>query len=138
MDLNEWIKVFSFFFQLVEFLDFLDVFIIGEIDVRIEVVLFYFIFNKNIERWNKECFIIVFLFIFLYIGLEMSSFCNQENVYIVFYLDYSLFDEFIEFVKFIKLGCIYFIVCGEIRGLFGFSIFDRVNIFVFEFYFCNK
>lgn len=138
VDLNEWIKVPSSFFQLAELLDLPDVFITGETDARIEVVPFYSISNKNIERWNKECPTIALLPTSLYTGLEMSPFCNQENVYIVPYSDHSSFDELIEFVKFIKPGCIYPIVCGETRGPFGSSISDRANISVFEPYLCNK
>lgn len=138
VDLNEWIKVPPSFFQLAELLDLPDVFITGETDARIEVVPFYSISNKNIERWNKECPTIALLPTSLYTGLEMSPFCNQENVYIVPYSDHSSFDELIEFVKFIKPGCIYPIVCGETRGPFGSSISDRANISVFEPYLCNK
>lgn len=138
VDLNEWIKVPSSFFQLAELLDLPDVFITGETDARIEVVPFYSISNKNIERWNKECPTIALLPTSLYTGLEMSPFCNQENVYIVPYSDHSSFDELIEFVKFIKPGCIYPIVCGETRGPFGSSISDRADISVFEPYLCNK
>lgn len=138
VDLNEWIKVPSSFFQLAELLDLPDVFITGETDARIEVVPFYSISNKNIERWNKECPTIALLPTSLYTGLEMSPFCNQENVYIVPYSDHSSFDELIEFVKLIKPGCIYPIVCGETRGPFGSSISDRANISVFEPYLCNK
>lgn len=138
VDLNEWIKVPPSFFQLAELLDLPDVFITGETDARIEVVPFYSISNKNIERWNKECPTIALLPTSLYTGLEMSPFCNQENVYIVPYSDHSSFDELIEFVKLIKPGCIYPIVCGETRGPFGSSISDRANISVFEPYLCNK
>lgn len=138
VDLNEWIKVPSSFFQLAELLDLPDVFITGETDARIEVVPFYSISNKNIERWNKECPTIALLPTSLYTGLEMSPFCNQENVYIVPYSDHSSFDELIEFVKFIKPGCIYPIVCAETRGPFGSSISDRADISVFEPYLCNK
>lgn len=138
VDLNEWIKVPSSFFQLAELLDLPDVFITGETDARIEVVPFYSISNKNIERWNKECPTIALLPTSLYTGLEMSPFCNQENVYIVPYSDHSSFDELIEFVKLIKPGCIYPIVCGETRGPFGSSISDRADISVFEPYLCNK
>lgn len=138
VDLNEWIKVPSSFFQLAELLDLPDVFITGETDARIEVVPFYSISNKNIERWNKECPTIALLPTSLYTGLEMSPFCNQENVYIVPYSDHSSFDELIKFVKFIKPGCIYPIVCGETRGPFGSSISDRADISVFEPYLCNK
>lgn len=138
VDLNEWIKVPPSFFQLAELLDLPDVFITGETDARIEVVPFYSISNKNIERWNKECPTIALLPTSLYTGLEMSPFCNQENVYIVPYSDHSSFDELIEFVKFIKPGCIYPIVCGETRGPFGSSISDRADISVFEPYLCNK
>lgn len=138
VDLNEWIKVPPSFFQLAELLDLPDVFITGETDARIEVVSFYSISNKNIERWNKECPTIALLPTSLYTGLEMSPFCNQENVYIVPYSDHSSFDELIEFVKFIKPGCIYPIVCGETRGPFGSSISDRADISVFEPYLCNK
>lgn len=138
VDLNEWIKVPPSFFQLAELLDLPDVFITGETDARIEVVPFYSVSNKNIERWNKECPTIALLPTSLYTGLEMSPFCNQENVYIVPYSDHSSFDELIEFVKLIKPGCIYPIVCGETRGPFGSSISDRANISVFEPYLCNK
>lgn len=138
VDLNEWIKVPPSFFQLAELLDLPDVFITGETDARIEVVPFYSISNKNIERWNKECPTIALLPTSLYTGLEMSPFCNQENVYIVPYSDHSSFDELIEFVKFIKPGCIYPIVCAETRGPFGSSISDRADISVFEPYLCNK
>lgn len=138
VDLNEWIKVPPSFFQLAELLDLPDVFITGETDARIEVVPFYSISNKNTKRWNKECPTIALLPTSLYTGLEMSPFCNQENVYIVPYSDHSSFDELIEFVKFIKPGCIYPIVCGETRGPFGSSISDRANISVFEPYLCNK
>lgn len=138
VDLNEWIKVPPSFFQLAELLDLPDVFLTGETDARIEVVPFYSISNKNIERWNKECPTIALLPTSLYTGLEMSPFCNQENVYIVPYSDHSSFDELIEFVKFIKPGCIYPIVCGETRGPFGSSISDRADISVFEPYLCNK
>lgn len=138
VDLNEWIKVPPSFFQLAELLDLPDVFITGETDARIEVVPFYSISNKNIERWNKECPTIALLPTSLYTGLEMSPFCNQENVYIVPYSDHSSFDELIEFVKLIKPGCIYPIVCGETRGPFGSSISDRADISVFEPYLCNK
>lgn len=138
VDLNEWIKVPSSFFQLAELLDLPDVFITGETDARIEVVPFFSISNKNIERWNKECPTIALLPTSLYTGLEMSPFCNQENVYIVPYSDHSSFDELIEFVKLIKPGCIYPIVCGETRGPFGSSISDRADISVFEPYLCNK
>lgn len=138
VDLNEWIKVPPSFFQLAELLDLPDVFITGETDARIKVVPFYSISNKNIERWNKECPTIALLPTSLYTGLEMSPFCNQENVYIVPYSDHSSFDELIEFVKLIKPGCIYPIVCGETRGPFGSSISDRANISVFEPYLCNK
>lgn len=138
VDLNEWIKVPPSFFQLAELLDLPDVFITGETDARIEVVPFYSISNKNIERWNKECPTIALLPTSLYTGLEMSPFCNQENVYIVPYSDHSSFDELIEFVKLIKPDCIYPIVCGETRGPFGSSISDRANISVFEPYLCNK
>lgn len=138
VDLKEWIKVPSSFFQLAELLDLPDVFITGETDARIEVVPFYSISNKNIERWNKECPTIALLPTSLYTGLEMSPFCNQENVYIVPYSDHSSFDELIEFVKFIKPGCIYPIVCAETRGPFGSSISDRADISVFEPYLCNK
>lgn len=138
VDLKEWIKVPSSFFQLAELLDLPDVFITGETDARIEVVPFYSISNKNIERWNKECPTIALLPTSLYTGLEMSPFCNQENVYIVPYSDHSSFDELIEFVKLIKPGCIYPIVCGETRGPFGSSISDRADISVFEPYLCNK
>lgn len=138
VDLNEWIKVPPSFFQLAELLDLPDVFITGETDARIEVVPFYSISNKNTKRWNKECPTIALLPTSLYTGLEMSPFCNQENVYIVPYSDHSSFDELIEFVKLIKPGCIYPIVCGETRGPFGSSISDRANISVFEPYLCNK
>lgn len=138
VDLNEWIKVPPSFFQLAELLDLPDVFITGETDARTEVVPFYSISNKNIERWNKECPTIALLPTSLYTGLEMSPFCNQENVYIVPYSDHSSFDELIEFVKFIKPGCIYPIVCGETKGPFGSSISDRADISVFEPYLCNK
>lgn len=138
VDLNEWIKVPPSFFQLAELLDLPDVFITGETDARIEVVPFYSISNKNIERWNNECPTIALLPTSLYTGLEMSPFCNQENVYIVPYSDHSSFDELIEFVKFIKPGCIYPIVCGETKGPFGSSISNRADISVFEPYLCNK
>lgn len=132
LDLKEWIRVSPAFFQLAEILDLPDVFITGETEARIEVVPFYSISNKNIERWNKVHPTIALLPTSLYTGLDMNPFCNQENVFIVPYSDHSSFDELKEFVQLIKPSCIYPIVSDDARGPFGLSLSDRGDMSIFE------
>ncbi|XP_062593532.1 5' exonuclease Apollo-like [Saccostrea cucullata] len=131
-DLQEWIKVSPAFFQVAEILDLPDVFITGETDARIEVVPFYSISNKNIERWNKEHPTIAILPTSLYTGLEMSPFCNQDNVFIVPYSDHSSFDELTDFIKLVKPRSVYPIINDMTRGPFGISISDRADVSVFK------
>ncbi|XP_061186335.1 5' exonuclease Apollo-like [Saccostrea echinata] len=131
-DLQEWIKVSPAFFQVAEILDLPDVFITGETDARIEIVPFYSISNKNIESWNKEHPTIAILPTSLYTGLEMSPFCNQDNVFIVPYSDHSSFDELTDFIKIIKPRCVYPIVNDMTRGPFGISVSDRADVSVFK------
>ncbi|XP_062579193.1 LOW QUALITY PROTEIN: 5' exonuclease Apollo-like, partial [Saccostrea cucullata] len=131
-DLQEWIKVSPAFFQVPEILDLPDVFITGETDARIEVVPFYSISNKNIERWNKEQPAIAILPTSLYTGLEMNPFCNQDNVFIVPYSDHCSFDELTDFIKLVKPRSVYPIVNDMNRGSFGISISDRADVLVFK------
>ncbi|XP_048741970.2 5' exonuclease Apollo-like [Ostrea edulis] len=130
--LQEWIKVSPIFLKVAELLDLPDVFITGETDARIEVVPFYSISNKNIERWNNQHPTIAILPTSLYTGLEMSPFCNQENVFIVPYSDHSSFNELIDFVKLIKPSCVYPIVSGKGRGPFGLDITDRADVSMYK------
>ena len=132
LDLKEWIRVSPAFFQLAEILDLPDVFITGETEARIEVVPFYSVSNKNIERWNQVHPTIALLPTSLYTGLDMNPFCNQENVFIVPYSDHSSFDELKEFVQLIKPSCISPIVSDDARGPFGLSLSDRADMSIFE------